>query len=103
MRRRRRRDQARFAHPEISVAFGIDENTALVVDGDRATVVGESAVVVVDGRSARSATDRGARALRVTLVGSGDRVDLGTLDVTTEGTPRGFSAGPYEVTLVPMR
>lgn len=158
-------------HPEISVGFGIDENTAMVVDGDRATVVGESGVVVVDGRSARSATDDGARALRVTLVGSGDRVDLGTLDVTTgsgktplqpaeagipssglferwtflhvlvglagssetgvtydlagadlrlaegvgfravavsggdgpEGTPRGFSAGPYEVTLAPTR
>ena len=33
--------------------FGIDENTALVVEGDRARVVGETGVVVVDASRAR--------------------------------------------------
>ena len=37
---------------ELPVGLGIDENTALVVDGDSARVAGASGVVVVDARSA---------------------------------------------------
>ncbi|GIT51179.1 MAG: hypothetical protein Ct9H300mP15_13920 [Gemmatimonadota bacterium] len=39
------------------IGLGIDENTALVVDGDSAWVGGASGVVVVDGRSVQR-TDR---------------------------------------------
>lgn len=67
----------------VPVGFGIDENTALVVDGDgaSATVVGASGVVVVDARGARRlAPGRGER-VRVFLAGAGDVVDLRTLEV----------------------
>ncbi|MDX1493000.1 MAG: cyanophycinase [Longimicrobiales bacterium] len=62
--------------PEIAVGFGIDENTALVVDGGEARVAGESGVVVVDGRG-----DDPERAV-LSLAGPGDRIDLRTLEVT---------------------
>lgn len=62
-------------HPDIPAGFGIDENTAMVVDGGVADVVGASGVVVVDGRD-------GGDPLRVTLAGAGDRIDLSSLDVT---------------------
>lgn len=64
-------------HPEIDVGFGIDENTAMIVDGRVAEVVGASGVVVVDGRGSREAGP-----LRVTLAGAGDRIELSSLDVT---------------------
>ena len=61
------------------LGFGIDENTALVVDGERASVVGASGVVVVDGREARRDADgHGGTGLRVTLLGAGDVLDLST-------------------------
>lgn len=64
------------------VGFGIDENTALVVDGTEAWVVGASGVVLVDAREAeRSAAGNGGTGLRLYLVGDGDRIDLGTLEV----------------------
>lgn len=63
------------------VGLGIDENTALIVDGDSAVVVGASGVVVVDGRSAdRTAPHRGA-GIEVSLAGAGDVVDLTTFEV----------------------
>ncbi|MGP1386302.1 MAG: cyanophycinase [Thainema sp.] len=39
---------AAMAQQSISLGLGIDENTAVVVDGDRLRVVGEGAVTVVD-------------------------------------------------------
>ena len=63
-------DQAQF-----DLAFGIDENTALVVDRDSLLVLGASGVVVFDERTARrsgsSFTD-----VTVHLLGNGDRFDL---------------------------
>ncbi|MGH9887361.1 MAG: cyanophycinase [bacterium] len=41
---------------QYPVGFGIDRNTALVVEGNRAWVVGESGVLFVDGRNAQRAT-----------------------------------------------
>lgn len=58
--------------PAYDVGFGIDENTALVVDGDVAEVVGASAVVVLDARDG----------ITLDLLGAGDRVDVTTLVVT---------------------
>ena len=64
------------------VGLGIDENTALVVDGDSAEVVGASGVVVVDGHGAQQVAPNCASGIRVSLAGSGDIIDLETLDVT---------------------
>jgi hypothetical protein len=63
------------------IGFGIDENTALVVDGDSAVVVGASGVIVVDGRPARRLDAHRASGLIVHLAGTGDVIDLRTLDV----------------------
>lgn len=64
------------------VGFGIDENTALVVDGRMGRVVGASGVVLVDARDAeRSDGGRGGRGVRVHLIGYGDSVDVETLVV----------------------
>lgn len=65
------------------VGLGIDENTAVVVDGLRATVVGESGAILVDARDAdRTEMGSGGRDIRLHLVGSGDTFDLGSLEVT---------------------
>lgn len=70
-----------LATDSLPVGLGIDENTALVVDGDTAWVAGASGVVVVDGRAApRSGRYRGT-GLRVTLAGAGDGLDLRTFTV----------------------
>ena len=68
------------------VGLGIDENTALVVDGDSAWVVGASGVVVVDGRSVQRTGPSRGLGLRMSLVGSGDLLDLRTLSVQRERT-----------------
>lgn len=68
------------------VGFGIDENTALVVDGTEGWVVGASGVVLVDARDAeRSPAGHGGTGLRLYLVGDGDRIDMETLDVVPAG------------------
>ena len=68
------------------IGLGIDENTALVVDGDSAWVVGASGVVVVDGRSVQRTGPSRGLGLRMSLVGSGDLLDLRTLSVQRERT-----------------
>lgn len=73
-----------LAIDSVPVGFGVDENTALVVDGDRATVVGASGVVVVDGRQARRDSEVRGRGLLVSLAGRGDQVDLTTLRVSRD-------------------
>lgn len=67
------------------VGLGIDENTAVVVDGLRATVVGESGAILVDARDAdRKGAGNGGRGILLHLVGSGDSFDLGSLEVTPD-------------------
>jgi len=63
--------------PEFDLGFGIDESTALVVDGGTASVVGASAVVVIDGAGAVREGDV-TRGVRVHLMSPGDRFDLET-------------------------
>ena len=60
---------------EFDLAFGIDENTALVVDRDSLRVVGASAVVVFDERSAKR-SGRSVSDITMHLLGDGDRFDL---------------------------
>lgn len=70
-----------LATDSLPVGLGIDENTALVVDGDTAWVAGVSGVVVVDGREAsRTGPFRGT-GIRVQLAGTGDVLDLRTLEI----------------------
>lgn len=74
---------AAVAGTEGGVGLGIDENTAVVVDGARARVVGASGVILVDARSAQdTGTGQGAREVPVHLLGAGDGLDLETLRVT---------------------
>lgn len=67
------------------IGFGIDENTALVVDGDAATVVGESGVVVIDARDAVMEEGHLGSNVMAHLAGAGDVVSLETLEVTRGG------------------
>ncbi|MEO1080401.1 MAG: cyanophycinase [Pseudomonadota bacterium] len=65
-----------------SLAFGIDENSALITHGDRAEVVGETGVVVADLRPARfvgdgsADDDYAARGISVSYLDDGDAFDL---------------------------
>ncbi len=74
-----------LATDSLPMGLGIDENTALVVDGDTAWVVGVSGVVVVDGREAVRTGPRQGSGLRVTLAGTGDGLDLRTFEVHRGG------------------
>ncbi len=71
-----------LATDSVPVGLGVDENTALVVDGDSAGVVGRSGVAILDGRGAVKIGLRFGRGVRVVLAGAGDRVDLRSLEVT---------------------
>ena len=70
-----------LATDSVPVGFGIDENTALVVEGDGARVLGASGMVIVDGRQARRSSSTRGSGLRLALAGTGDSVDLRTLEV----------------------
>ncbi len=69
--------------PEFASGFGVDENTALVVEGDRAWVTGASGVVLVDGSRATASgeTPAASTGVRLELLGAGDTIDLRTLQV----------------------
>ncbi|NNM06385.1 MAG: cyanophycinase [Gemmatimonadetes bacterium] len=65
---------------------GIDENTALVVEGDSAWVVGDAGVAFFDTRDAvRAEEGVGASGIIVSLLGPGDRLDLSTGRVRFNG------------------
>ncbi len=68
------------------IGFGIDENTALVVDGDSALVLGASGVVVVDGRAANPSAPYRATGITLQLASTGDVIDLRTLGVHRSNT-----------------
>jgi len=64
------------------IGLGIDENTGVVVDGSDAAVVGESGAILVDARGAeREGLGHGGRGIVLHLVGTGDAIDLETLEV----------------------
>ena len=63
------------AHPEL-LGIGIDENTALVVQGDQAEVIGASYVLIYDNKS--TVGDGG----RFYFLAPGDRFDLATREAT---------------------
>lgn len=66
-------------HPEL-LGLGIDENTALVVRGDRAEVIGESYVLVYDNRTTTGSAGR------FYFLAPGDRLDLNAREATRPST-----------------
>lgn len=62
---------------EADIGFGIDENTALFVEADRAWVLGETGVVVLDMRRARPSVDGvDIKDIRISYLDDGDQYDL---------------------------
>ena len=90
---------AMLAMDEFDLAFGIDENTALVVDRDSLRVVGASGVVVFDERTAKrsgnSVTD-----VTMHLLGDGDRFDLRS---RTPSFPKEIRVEPVRQSEVPVQ
>jgi cyanophycinase len=68
---------------EDRLGIGIDENTALVVEGDTARVAGASGVVLMDPRGPDRGEegDGGRHGVRLFLVGNGDRILLSSREV----------------------
>jgi cyanophycinase len=83
---------AALATDSLPLGLGIDENTALVVDGESALVVGASGVVVVDGRDVQRTGPARGSGLRVSLAGAGDLVDLETFQVQRGGAKQPLPA-----------
>jgi cyanophycinase len=75
----------------FDLAFGIDENTALVVDGGTVWPAGASGVVAMDERGARR-TGTSASGVRVHLLSAGDRFDLTTREVSLASGKQSLSA-----------
>jgi cyanophycinase len=76
---------------EFDIGFGIDENTALVVDGDSVFAVGASGVIVIDARDA-TRQGRGVSGIRLHLLSTGDCYHLPTRRVTlADKAPLGSS------------
>ena len=72
-------------HPEL-LGIGIDENTAIVVEGDRFEVIGQSLVAIYDNR--RTVAERG----RFYFLRAGDTYDL----KEREPRRRALSTEPFE-------
>lgn len=84
----------------VDTGFGVDEDTALIVDGTEVRVVGRSGVVVVDAESAPSASEPTTpggptvRTVRLHLLGDGDRMDLRTGQPTPASGKATFPGPP---------
>lgn len=74
------------AHPEL-LGIGIDENTALVVQGDEAEVIGQSYVLIYDG-----AVEVGDHGGPFYFLAPGDRFDLARREASRPG--RSFQEVP---------
>jgi cyanophycinase len=75
------------ARPEL-LGIGIDENTAIVVQGDRFQVMGESYVLIFDNQ--KMVGEEG----RFYFLAPGDRFNLLTREATRPGTTQGPVEGP---------
>ena len=75
------------ARPEL-LGIGIDENTAIVVQGDRFEVMGESYVLIYDNRKIVGEDGR------FYFLAPGDRFDLSTREATRAGTTYQPVEGP---------
>lgn len=61
--------------------FGIDENTALFVDGGRAHVIGEFGVFLLDMTTARAGEDGAFENIGFSYLDDGDAIDLATATI----------------------
>jgi hypothetical protein len=85
---------------ENAIGVGIDENTALVVDGDTGVVIGASSVLVVDPRGAtRLEAPRTATGIRLELLGTDDRLNVRSGAVMRARQARSRPAYPTEAGL----
>ena len=82
---------------EVDLGFGIDENTALVVEGDVAWPVGASGVVILDERGARR-DGRTIDDLRLHLMSDGDRFDIRRRTLTLASAKTTLAASDAVVT-----
>jgi cyanophycinase len=67
------------AHPEL-LGIGLDEDTAIVVEGDRFDVIGQSYAVIYSTKPVAGASGR------FYFMGAGDRFDMKTRKATRQGT-----------------
>jgi cyanophycinase len=82
------------AHPEL-LGIGLDEDTALIVQGDRAQVIGRSYALIYDNQATTGTSGK------FYFLAPGDRIDLATREATrstTTQTPvQGVERKPWGV------
>lgn len=89
------------------IGFGIDENTALVIDlsTQTATALGRGGVTLLDARGMQSRVRRGrfaAEGVVLSLLNAGDTVDLATLAITPAAAKDRIQAGHEYYTHAPQ-
>ncbi len=67
-----------------SLGYGIDENTALIVEGENAVVRGETGVIVVDLSRTLNTSEHGIEDVTISYLDDGDRIDLRSNRVTPD-------------------
>jgi cyanophycinase len=66
-------------HPEL-LGIGLDESTAIIVQGQQFEIVGASKVAIHDGRLVKGAQERNAGGKKYFFMGPGERYDLTKLE-----------------------
>lgn len=66
-------------HPEL-LGIGLDESTAIIVQGQQFEIVGASKVAIHDGRIVKDAQERNAGRKKYFFMGPGERYDLTKLE-----------------------
>jgi cyanophycinase len=66
-------------HPEV-LGIGLDESTAIVVQGQQFEVVGASKIAIHDGRSVQGAQERNGGKKKYFFMGPGEKYDLTKLE-----------------------
>ncbi|QMW24118.1 cyanophycinase [Sandaracinobacteroides saxicola] len=64
------------------LGYGIDEDSALLIDGTAATVLGSGSVTLLDARRAQFAPAGGISGLGLAIASRGDRIDLASATLT---------------------
>ncbi|MEM8943288.1 MAG: cyanophycinase [Pseudomonadota bacterium] len=83
-------------HFSQRLAFGVDENSALLVEGERGTVVGETGVLMLDlGHAKFDEGDFLVKGARVSYIDSGDSLNLRTGKVHPASDKRRIRVGRH--------
>lgn len=78
-------------HTEVTMGYGVDENTAIVVKEDNIDVVGESGVMIIDTSNAKHKNYGpylSARDIKIHYLESGDKYNLKTGNFTINETKK---------------